>query len=260
METVPLLPDLHLLRFPVGQAYLWRDPDGLTLIDTGPPGSGAAVADAVRRLGHRTADVHRIVLTHFHADHAGSTGEIAAWHGAPVLAGRADASVIRGDAPAPPPVLTDDDRELFDRIHGAGESAAGGDWPGSSRGAGNGPDRSGRSPRIPPTPPAPVDRELGDGDVLPVAGGATVLAVPGHTPGSVALHLPGPDVLFTGDTVATAPGRVLLGVFNVDHAAVVASFRRLAGLGAGTVCVGHGDPIVRTAAEELNAAAERLGG
>ncbi|EPJ35587.1 hypothetical protein STAFG_7342 [Streptomyces afghaniensis 772] len=33
-------PRLHLLRFPVGQAYLWHDGGELTLVDAGPAGSG----------------------------------------------------------------------------------------------------------------------------------------------------------------------------------------------------------------------------
>jgi hypothetical protein len=37
MDIVELTPDLHMLRFTVGQAYLLRDEDSLTLIDTGLP-------------------------------------------------------------------------------------------------------------------------------------------------------------------------------------------------------------------------------
>ncbi|WP_020578813.1 hypothetical protein [Actinopolymorpha alba] len=40
MDVIQLRPRLSFLRFPVGHAYLWADPDGLTLIDTGMPGSG----------------------------------------------------------------------------------------------------------------------------------------------------------------------------------------------------------------------------
>jgi glyoxylase-like metal-dependent hydrolase (beta-lactamase superfamily II) len=73
MDVIALLPRLHLLRFPVGQAYLWCDADELTLVDAGPPGSGRAIADAVTAL----AAVRRVVLTHFHEDHAGGAAELA---------------------------------------------------------------------------------------------------------------------------------------------------------------------------------------
>jgi hypothetical protein len=39
MDVIQTMPRLHFLRLPVGQAYLWTDPDGLTLIDAGLPGS-----------------------------------------------------------------------------------------------------------------------------------------------------------------------------------------------------------------------------
>ncbi|SCD63765.1 hypothetical protein GA0115245_111133 [Streptomyces sp. di188] len=49
-----MLPRLVMLRFPVGQAYVWRDgPDALTLIDAGPAGSGARTAEAVTSRGTR---------------------------------------------------------------------------------------------------------------------------------------------------------------------------------------------------------------
>jgi glyoxylase-like metal-dependent hydrolase (beta-lactamase superfamily II) len=74
--------------------------------------------------------------------------------------------------------------------------------------------------------------------VLDFGGGAHVLAISGHTEGSIAVHLPEHGVLFAGDTIANV-GSVMLGVFNQDRARAVASFKRLAAL----ECFGHGDPI-----------------
>lgn len=51
MDVIELLPRLHLLRFPVGQAYLWRDGEELTLVDAGTAGSGRPIAEAIRALG-----------------------------------------------------------------------------------------------------------------------------------------------------------------------------------------------------------------
>jgi glyoxylase-like metal-dependent hydrolase (beta-lactamase superfamily II) len=219
-----------MLLFPVGQAYLWRDPDGLTLVDTGTAGSGETVESAVRGLGLARTDLDRIVITHFHADHAGAAAEIGGW-GVDVLAHRADAPVIRGERVGPPPNFTEDEKVLHRQITAAGV--------------------------LPPAPPARVDRELEDGDVLPFGGGAHVLSVPGHTDGSVALFLPEHGVLFTGDNAASHDGRVMLGPFNVDRRAASESFRRLAALDSRTALFGHGTPVTEGAKERLTAA---LGG
>jgi glyoxylase-like metal-dependent hydrolase (beta-lactamase superfamily II) len=230
MDVVELLPRLHLLRFPVGQAYLWRHGDDrgeLTLIDAGPAGSGAPIAEAVTALGRDPRDVRRVVLTHFHEDHAGGAGEFAALSGAEVLVHRLDAPVVRGEVPGPPPVFEDWERPLHEQ---AAELLPRGDY----------------------VRPSEVT-EVSGGDVLDIGGGAHVVHVPGHTNGSIALHLPEPGVLFTGDTVAASPvdGTVMPGVFNLDRPAVLAACRRLAELDVDMACFGHGDPVTRGAAHAL---------
>lgn len=37
MDTVPLTPNLSMLRINGWQMYVWRDDDSVTLIDTGEP-------------------------------------------------------------------------------------------------------------------------------------------------------------------------------------------------------------------------------
>lgn len=231
MDVIALLPRLHLLRFPVGQAYLWRDGDELTLIDAGTLGSGRATADAVTALGHDPRDVRRIVLTHFHEDHAGGAGELAALTGAEVLAHERDAPFVRGPVPGPPPRF--EEWEL--PLHAAAAR---------------------HLPEGEPVPPASVTG-LSGGEVLDFGGGARVLHVPGHTDGSIALFLPAEGVLFTGDTVAAAPadGTPMPGVFNLDRARLLASVRTLADLEAEVACFGHGDPVVGGAAAALRRAA-----
>jgi len=47
-------------------------------------------------------------------------------------------------------------------------------------------------------------------------------------------------------------------VFNVNRARAAASLRRLANLDAAVACLGHGQPLTRDAAAELQAAARHL--
>jgi glyoxylase-like metal-dependent hydrolase (beta-lactamase superfamily II) len=50
-------------------AYLVQDDDGITVIDTGIPGTAGRIVAAAQRLG---SPIVRIVLTHAHFDHVGS--------------------------------------------------------------------------------------------------------------------------------------------------------------------------------------------
>lgn len=100
----------------MGQCYLWRDGKSVTLVDTGMCGSGPAIAEVLGTLGLEPADVTRVVLTHFHDDHAGSAAEVGEWGQVSVLAHALDAPIIRGDRSGSPPNFTDDERALHERV------------------------------------------------------------------------------------------------------------------------------------------------
>ncbi|GAA2724657.1 MULTISPECIES: MBL fold metallo-hydrolase [Streptomyces] len=233
ITTTQVTPDIWMFTFAAGQSYAVRSRDGWSLVDTGLPGHAEPLLDELARLGARPQDVRDIVLTHFHMDHAGSAADLAAATGARVLAGAGDAPFIRGERPGPPPVLEDWEVPLYESVHANLRD-------------------------VPPVPPCPVDRELTDGDTLQWGEETVrVIAVPGHTPGSIALHLTPSRVLFTGDTIARHPD-VMLGVFNTDRRQAVASFHRQCALDVQTACFGHGAPLTGNAGPALRAAAERL--
>jgi glyoxylase-like metal-dependent hydrolase (beta-lactamase superfamily II) len=223
METVSVTANLTMLRVKGWQLYVWRDDDSVTLIDTGVPGSGAEILSAAPH-------VDRIVVTHGHVDHVGSAAELQQATGAPVYAGAGDAAAIRTGSAVPPPVFEDWEVPIHQRV----------------------------SVGLPDASPAvPVARELTDGDVLDFGGGAEILAIPGHTEGSIAIHLPRHGVLFAGDTIANVD-TLMLGVFNQDRARTVASFQRMAAVDVETACFGHGEPIPSGAGDRIRQVAATL--
>lgn len=236
MDVIEVVPGLHRVRLPgtntyLLNAYLSLDTDGVTVVDAGAVGSGPALRGALEQLGRTPGDVRRVVLTHFHDDHAGAAAEVADWAGAVVVAGGPDAPFVRGDEPGPPPNLTAAERTLLDAV----------------------------SAGLSPAPPCRVDQEVADGDVLDFGGGAEVLSVPGHTPGSIALHLPRHGVLLTGDTIAESSGQAMLGPFSTDRAQAWNSLRRLVSLDVRVACFGHGNPVIGEASAALRAATDPLG-
>ncbi len=185
MVALEPLPYLYRLQLGIANAYLWTGDGGVTLVGTGPAGSGPLSRAALDELGLR-----------------GSAAEVASWGGAPIAAGRADAAIIRGMEVGPAPNFTDTERALHALVAGD----------------------------LPPAPPARVDQEVDEGDVLDFAGGAAVLSVPGHTAGSIALHATGHGFLITGDIVGEREGSIVLGPFNTDRPLAWMSLQRLVSL------------------------------
>src|SRR5580698_4403365 len=73
--TVVTSNAVQLTRMGLMNCYLVRENDGLTLVDTGLPGSGDDILEAAREMG---APIRRILLTHAHMDHVGSVDELMA--------------------------------------------------------------------------------------------------------------------------------------------------------------------------------------
>jgi glyoxylase-like metal-dependent hydrolase (beta-lactamase superfamily II) len=85
----------RISRFGFVNAYLVREDDGLTLVDTMLPGSKKAILAAAERLG---APIVRIALTHAHGDHIGSLDALHdALPQAEVLISTRDARLLQKD-------------------------------------------------------------------------------------------------------------------------------------------------------------------
>lgn len=211
MEIRPGIHQIPGLRW--SNAYLLVEDGGLTLVDGGLPGDGAKILRYISHLGHTPQDLRRIVLTHSHPDHSGPMKDLSRLSGAAVAIHQRDTRFRSktGDwwlhYPGQPPSL---------------------DW------------------NVPFLRRIPAHETIEDGQVLPVMGGLRVLHTPGHTPGSVCLHLPAHGVLFTGDMLLANGRRFRRPVYfpGTDLKDYRASVERLAGLSFDTACVGHGEPLL----------------
>jgi glyoxylase-like metal-dependent hydrolase (beta-lactamase superfamily II) len=96
-------------------AYLVREDDGFTLVDTMLKGSGKKLRAAAEQLG---APIVRIALTHAHGDHVGSVDELAAaLPGVELLISTRDARFLAKD-------MSLDPGEPQDKLRGG--------WPGTT--------------------------------------------------------------------------------------------------------------------------------
>jgi glyoxylase-like metal-dependent hydrolase (beta-lactamase superfamily II) len=206
----------------VSNTYVVADPDGLTLIDAGLPGTTKKILAYVASLGKSAQDVKRIVITHSDLDHIGGLAALQK-----ATRARTYASQIEADAIA----LGKASRQ----IKPAGFSLRGILF-------------SLLGPFIKATP-FQVHEIVTDGQTLPALGGLRVIETPGHTPGHISLFAPSVGVLFCGDSMVSDE-KGLLGSrpgITWDEARARESERKQATLGAQIVCSGHG-PVVKDAA------------
>lgn len=227
MAPVEIFPSVYALALGSVNAFIIRDDDGLTLIDTGSPGDDQRILIGVQELGCAPGDIRRIVLTHGHPDHAGSLAALVEASGAPVWMHRADAEVVRGQQPLRPtrpgPGLVN--WFLYNRIIRNSTATI---------------------------TPVRVENEVADGDLLPIGGGLRAYHAPGHSAGHLAFLLERDGgLLFAGDTCRNMP-RMYYSIGYEDLAVGRRSLARLAALRFAAVCFGHGRALSGSAARRFN--------
>jgi glyoxylase-like metal-dependent hydrolase (beta-lactamase superfamily II) len=87
---------IQLKRLHFVNAYLVREPDGFTLVDTTIGKAADELVTAAREAG---GEIRRIALTHGHSDHAGALDALRTrlGEGVEVLMGEADARILAGE-------------------------------------------------------------------------------------------------------------------------------------------------------------------
>jgi glyoxylase-like metal-dependent hydrolase (beta-lactamase superfamily II) len=228
-----LSPSLHQIGSDVVNSFLVEEAGAVTIIDAGLPGQWNELLAELAAMGRSIDDVRAVLLTHGDTDHIGFAARIHREHGVPILVHEADAARARG--------------EVTKAMIGWGpvriRPLAGFLWYSARRG--------GLRP-----PPVREIEALEDGATLDLPGSPRVVGMPGHTPGSVAFHVPSVDAVFVGDAMTTRS--VLTGdtgprpaPFTLDPAGARASFERLGELDARWVLSGHGPAWAGGAAEAV---------
>jgi glyoxylase-like metal-dependent hydrolase (beta-lactamase superfamily II) len=191
--------------------FLVKEDDGLTLVDTSIVGAASGILRAARVLG---AAIRRIVLTHAHIDHVGSTDTlIRELSDIEFVIGQRESRLLQRD-------FSLDTGETGKKLLG---------FPGV---------------RSQPT------RVLIDGDHV---GSLQAVFSPGHTPGHMAFLDVRDGSLIAGDAFTTHVGVIAAGVFKVyfpfpalfswNRVAAANSARKLRDLKPTRLAVGHGKTV-----------------
>jgi glyoxylase-like metal-dependent hydrolase (beta-lactamase superfamily II) len=213
---------LYRVGSDIVNSYLVVGEDGVTIIDAGLPRYWNLLNSELSRIGKTLDDVRALILTHGDTDHIGFAARLSREKGIPAYLHPADADRARLEVKKP--------RSGWGPVKAG--PLAGFLWYSVREGG----------LRIRPVGQL---RPVEDGQVLDVPGSPRIIHVPGHTPGSIAVHVPAADALFIGDTMTTR--NVLTGVtgpkpapFTLDPAQAVASLDRVSDVDATWVLPGHG--------------------
>jgi len=229
---------VHHTPLNIAKSYLLLG-ERVVIVDTGPPDRGRrgeVVRRALRARGRAPEEVSLILATHGHPDHVGNAAALRSWTGAPKELACFEGRERLGTTPTGVAgrlfLLTPLPHQTFD----------------------------------PFTPDRFVDADF---SLREYGVDATVLRCGGHTPGSLAVHLPFSGELLAADLLAgglgiggiACHGRAIEPPFHEDRPGVVRALAKLLRLGdLETLHVCHGGPLSRGAAEAWqHQMARRLG-
>jgi len=190
--------------------YLVINGKDLVVVDTGMSGNAKKIVKYIEKIGHQPTEVSTIVLTHYHMDHAGSAKDLKDLTKAKIAVQAEDADIVAGKK-SPPKAKS----VLMRAVSSLNKPK-----------------------------PVDVDTILNDGDKI---GSLTVVATPGHSPGSIALLDEQRKVLFAGDTLRS-DGTKVTGApaqFTWDTEKENQSIQKISMLNFDVMLPGHGE-ILKT--------------
>lgn len=220
-------PGLFFVEGPASNWIIVKDESGFILIDSGYPSDRDFVLQSIEHVGLRPQDAKAMLITHGHVDHTGSAAYFAATFGTPILCSPRELAHVQGLEKHQvtlgqvlarawrPKVL----RWMIHAIKAGSLSAT------PATGA-----ESWTSERLAALPGKPE-----------------AIAVPGHTPGNVAILLPAARAIATGDCFITGHPlsshtgpQMLHRMYHHAPTVVGLSLRALNGVEASIILPGHG--------------------
>jgi glyoxylase-like metal-dependent hydrolase (beta-lactamase superfamily II) len=229
MDGKRLITD-HVYNVDSGDMHVFLivQPESVTAVDAGFPGTWPLVHQALTDLGRKPEDLKDILVTHCHPDHAGGLAEMKRATGATVWMHAADADMVRRGKAFRPWKAAPGWRTW---------------WFGYSV-VRKSPQEYER---------AEVENLVMPGDVIPVAGGIRAIHTPGHSAGHLAFRWPADGgVLFTGDAANNVAGLSGPPIME-DRRLLAESLARLAEETFDVACFAHGEPLVGGADAQFRA-------
>jgi len=225
MPQVRIVP-IHHAPLNIAKSYLLVG-DRVVIVDTGPPDQGRRgerVRRALAECGRSHHDVSLVLVTHAHPDHVGNAVALRAWTSAPIALDPREAAFVEGrDTPGQTPTGISGRIFLHTPLpHQEFDFFTADIW---------------------------VDEQF---DLRRFGVDAVVHRWGGHTPGSLAIHVPECRALIAADLLAGGigiggiafHGRVIDPPFHEDRAAVMRATAELLAIdNLETVHVCHGGPL-----------------
>ncbi|MGO4249856.1 MBL fold metallo-hydrolase [Paenarthrobacter sp. RAF54_2] len=238
MNVSEQAPGVFFVEGPASNWIIVRDSTGFLLIDGGYPADRDLVLESIRQLGLDPADAQAMLITHGHVDHTGSAAYFSRTFGTPILCSPEELAHVQG-------------KEKHQVTFGQVIIRA---W----------------RPRVfrwllhviqaKALQAEPATRaEAWDEDRLrSLPGQPEAILLPGHTPGNVALLIPGAQAIAVGDTFASghpisskSGPQMLHRMYHSDPETALAAALSLGTIQANVILPGHGPALHLPLAEAI---------
>src|SRR5918993_2020466 len=221
--AMELAPHIRRIGNDIIAVHLIVTDEGITVIDAGLAGHWKDLTTQLAAIGRSLDDVKGLILTHGDSDHVGFAERLRRERGIPVYIHAADAGRAKGEKP---PKTAMPHMRVGPTLGFFGYSL--------------------RKGGLRTTALTEVV-EVHGGETLPLPGAPRVIAMPGHSPGSIAVHVPIARAVFVGDALTTrhvTTGEVAPqpAPFTDDPDAAARALDAIVDLDVDWVIPGHGAP------------------